>query len=427
MLYFKTIFDIVNRYIDENIKSVIISDGETFIKYKSEKDFIDELDKLFVSHPDIKFTICFKNDVCYKNFRTIKKYPNVKICKASIPLNTGSSYDLALSIQPFINEKENYTKSYGFSSNNLCCVCAEDFLNNINSNGKVIFLAPSSIMRSTCAERFRTKIIDGYRLKTVSLFPGNKFTAVQTALFEIEHGVTTDIELNKYKLEDNELIKTESIPISKVVVEKQDSLLIHLFSSQQDGILKKYYEPRLEKQKLSNIAEVFRGKSALKYKATGNIKVINIIDVKESYIDFSNLRNISEEKRKNLKYELQDGDILLTARGTVMRTAVFEKPDNQMYVAAAGLIVIRPKNISISKYLQMFFSSEVGMKILDSYKAGQTFINILPIDVEKILIPAPTEKMLDYAKKFQKANDKVEEAKKEVEKLASDFLSEIFR
>ena len=130
------------------------------------------------------------------------------------------------------------------------------------------------------------------------------------------------------------------------------------------------------------------------------------------------MRSIYEDERKNLRYELQNGDILLTSRGTDIRTAVFEKPDNQMYVAAAGLIVIRPMDISMSKYLQMFFASEVGTKMLDSCKKGTAIINIVPADIKKLLIPIlPTEKIIKLTEKHQEVMNKMEKAKQEAEKL----------
>lgn len=406
-----SIFSIVEKYIDDSVKSVIIPDGE---------NFIDNLDQLVSSHLNTKFTVCFKNDKIYNSALEIKEYSNIEICRATLPLNLNSSYDLALSIPPF-GMKDNY-KAKGFSSNDSSCAFAEDLLNNINSNGKVIFIAPQGITFNEQTQAFRTNILNNYKLKTVSLFPNKLFalTNIQTVLFEIENGITTDIKLNEYELKNNNLTEINQITVSKEDVEKQGSLLIHPFLTQQDDIMKKYNSSSCEKKMLENVAkDLFRGKSDIKYtEDAGNIKVINIADVKEYYIDFSNLRSIYEDERKNLRYELQNGDILLTSRGTDIRTAVFEKPDNQMYVAAAGLIVIRPTDISMSKYLQMFFASEVGTKMLDSCKKGTAIINIVPADIKKLLIPIlPTEKIIKLTEKHQEVMNKMEKAKQEAEKL----------
>lgn len=406
-----SIFSIVEKYIDDSVKSVIIPDGE---------NFIDNLDQLVSSHSNTKFTVCFKNDKIYNSALEIKEYSNMEICRATLPLNLNSSYDLALSIPPF-GMKGDY-KAKGFSSNDSSCAFAEDLLNNINSNGKVIFIAPQGITFNEQTQPFRTNILNNYKLKTVSLFPNKLFalTNIQTVLFEIENGITTDIKLNEYELKNNNLTEINQITVSKEDVEKQGSLLIHPFLTQQDDIMKKYNSSSCEKKMLEDVVkDLFRGKSDIKYtEDAGNIKVINIADVKESYVDFNNLRSIYEDERKNLRYELQNGDILLTSRGTDIRTAVFKKPDNQMYVAAAGLIVIRPTDISMSKYLQMFFSSEVGTKMLDSCKKGTTIINIVPADIKKLLIPIlPAEKIIKLTEKHQEVMNKMEKAKQEAEKL----------
>lgn len=425
-----SIFSIVEKYISDNVKSVIIPDGE---------NFIGNLDELASSHPNIKFTVCFKNDKIYNSALEIKEYSNIEICSATLPLNLNSSFDLALSIPPF-GIKGDY-KAKGFSSNDSSCAFAEDLLNNINSNGKLVFIAPQGITFNEQTQPFRTNILNNYKLKTVSLFPNKLFalTNIQTVLFEIENGITTDIKLNEYELKNNNLTEINQLVVSKEDVENQGSLLIHPFLTQQDDIMKKYNGSSCEKKMLENVVkDLFRGKSDIKYiEENGNIKVINIADVKESYVDFSNLRSIYEDERKNLRYELQNGDILLTSRGTDIRTAIFEKPDNQMYVAAAGLIVIRPTDASMSKYLQMFFASEIGTKMLDSCKKGTSIINIVPADIKKLLIPIlPIEKILKLTEKHQEVMDKMEKAKHEAEKLINaqkqninkfyeSFLSEI--
>lgn len=425
-----SIFSIVEKYISDNVKSVIIPDGE---------NFIGNLDQLASSHPNIKFTVCFKNDKIYNSALEIKEYSNIEICSATLPLNLNSSFDLALSIPPF-GIKGDY-KAKGFSSNDSSCAFAEDLLNNINSNGKLVFIAPQGITFNEQTQPFRTNILNNYKLKTVSLFPNKLFalTNIQTVLFEIENGITTDIKLNEYELKNNNLTEINQLVVSKEDVENQGSLLIHPFLTQQDDIMKKYNGSSCEKKMLENVVkDLFRGKSDIKYiEENGNIKVINIADVKESYVDFSNLRSIYEDERKNLRYELQNGDILLTSRGTDIRTAIFEKPDNQMYVAAAGLIVIRPTDASMSKYLQMFFASEIGTKMLDSCKKGTSIINIVPADIKKLLIPIlPIEKILKLTEKHQEVMDKMEKAKHEAEKLINaqkqninkfyeSFLSEI--
>ena len=89
------------------------------------------------------------------------------------------------------------------------------------------------------------------------------------------------------------------------------------------------------------------------------------------------------------------------------------------------------------KYLQMFFSSEVGTKMLDSCKKGTAIINIVPADIKKLLIPIlPTEKIIKLTEKHQEVMNKMEKAKQEAEKLINaqkqninkfyeSFLSEI--
>ena len=77
-----------------------------------------------------------------------------------------------------------------------------------------------------------------------------------------------------------------------------------------------------------------------------------------------------EEQRKVANYILQDGDLLIPARGTAIRVAVF-KEQSYPCIASSNVIVIRAKSKELNPtYLKVFFDSSLGRKILLLHQQG---------------------------------------------------------
>ena len=155
----------------------------------------------------------------------------------------------------------------------------------------------------------------------------------------------------------------------------------------QDADWQKFMD--VKKIALNEVALVFRGKNITQKDPTGNIGIVNISNLKEYTIDYDGLDHYSGEERRLVSYILEDGDIIIPARGTALRAAVFKK---QPYpcIASSNLIVIRPrKDLLNSTYLKMFFDSPLGTKLLASAQQGTTVINISYRDLQYIEIPLP--------------------------------------
>lgn len=86
---------------------------------------------------------------------------------------------------------------------------------------------------------------------------------------------------------------------------------------------------------------------------------------------------------------MEDVDVLLTARGTATRSAVFRRQDYPC-IASANMVVIRPRqDLLDSTYLKMFFDSPLGRKILSSSQQGTVVVNLSFRDVQEVEIPLP--------------------------------------
>ena len=87
---------------------------------------------------------------------------------------------------------------------------------------------------------------------------------------------------------------------------------------------------------------------------------------------------------------LEDGDILISSRGTTIKVAMFEKQDEQ-YIPAVNFNVIRihesAKSKIKSEYLKIFFASSIGQKLLASLQRGGVVMNINAKDLYSLNIP----------------------------------------
>lgn len=88
------------------------------------------------------------------------------------------------------------------------------------------------------------------------------------------------------------------------------------------------------------------------------------------------MTHLDEKYCKITNYILRTGDLLIPARGTAIRIAIFEK---QAYpcIASSNIIVIRAKDESLSTtYLKLFFDNPLGRKMLVTRQQGPAVMNI---------------------------------------------------
>ena len=107
---------------------------------------------------------------------------------------------------------------------------------------------------------------------------------------------------------------------------------------------------------------------------------------------------------KYKKYMLQDGDVIISARGTKISTAVAENIKDRNIIATGNLIVVRCNDTLEPYYLKAFFDSDDGNLCLSVAQTGSTIFAINPkqlcelqydsIDMEKQKRIAEKEKAL---------------------------------
>ena len=97
------------------------------------------------------------------------------------------------------------------------------------------------------------------------------------------------------------------------------------------------YEANTDKLvRLGDVVDQFKGKAVPAKAEPGEFAVINLSDMTSNGIAYDNLKTFSEERRKLLRFLLEDGDVLIASKGTVQKVAVFEDQGKREVVASSN-------------------------------------------------------------------------------------------
>ena len=80
------------------------------------------------------------------------------------------------------------------------------------------------------------------------------------------------------------------------------------------------YEANTDKLvRLGDVVDQFKGKAVPAKAEPGEFAVINLSDMTPNGIAYDDLKTFSEERRKLLRFLLEDGDVLIASKGTVQK------------------------------------------------------------------------------------------------------------
>lgn len=383
-----------NRHFDIASGTVLVAESEKFIP---------NLRRLVDEHPGCNFTLTVEND---GNLRILKRifsgYENVEIVNASIYKYgfTSSRYDMILSVPNF--GVRNLVDDENFMSRDQDAVALENLLLHTVSGGELVITMPARITYAQGKNgELRRFVQQSYRVKEIAELPEGTFEGIgiKTYLIDIVNAQPgdDDIIIRRYAAPKRKsrrdmaselIIEDETFVMSTELDELGDWNISKIFSQQDEEWLK-FQQSSVRKVALGNVTEVFRGKSVTQKDIAGGIGVVNISNIGEYDIDYDGLDHLDEEERKVANYLLREGDVLIPARGTAIRTAVFRE---QKYpcIASSNVIVIRPDpKVLDSTYLKLFLDSPLGKRLVSGTQQGTIIISISYKDLSGLEIPIP--------------------------------------
>lgn len=132
----------------------------------------------------------------------------------------------------------------------------------------------------------------------------------------------------------------------------------------------------------------FRGKAEDGSRNDG-YKVVQIKDIREGGVDFSNLPFAAVElgKAKNI---LQCDDILIPLRGNRIEAALLTLPDEPPVITTNQIAILsRPRADVNSSYICWYLNSSEGRSQISRLKVGSVISNIGLKDLSNLPIPLP--------------------------------------
>ena len=354
---------------------------------------------LISANPNICFTLtsrqAIKKELLSVVYAGVKNV-NLKIADIYSYGFTVEKYDLIISVPIFggrtlINDED-------FISREMDLIAVQNLLYHTKIDGNLVMVLPAKItFGGGSTASLREYIERNYKIKEISALPAGLFTpytSIRTYLFVFSTGRTDDVVLRQYE-SDKPIRKTS--PCKNLVVKNEILLFSDEFAdlngwnidmafSEEDEDIKAFSASPVKKLRLKDVATVFRGKAVNAKAENGNVAVINISNITDTGIDYENLDQIKEEERKVSRYILEDGDVLVTARGTTVKIAVFEKQP-MICIPSANINVIRPKDMLRGAYLKLFLESPVGIKMLQSLQRGTVVVNINYKDIVELEVP----------------------------------------
>jgi type I restriction enzyme S subunit len=124
------------------------------------------------------------------------------------------------------------------------------------------------------------------------------------------------------------------------------------------------------------------------FQTTSGIPFINAGHLSDSGLDFSKMSFIPRERFNMLgNGKIKRGDILFCLRGSLGKFAcVGELGEGAI---ASSLIIIRPKENVLGKYLEAYFSSDLCTKMIEFFRNGAAQPNLSGNSLKQFTIPLP--------------------------------------
>ena len=385
---------------------VLIKKFSEYIKADTGKALITECEQygpalldVIESNPKVQFTLTSRQAINAELLSVAyAKIKNVKLLAADIYSYgfTAEKYDLIVCIPIFGGRV--LVNGEDFISREPDLIAVQNLLYHINMDGNLVMVLPAKItFGGGSTASLREYIESNYKIKEIGALPAGLFTpytSIRTYLFVFSTGRTDDVVLKQY--ESDKLIRKTS-PCKSLVIKNEILLFSDEFAdlngwnidmafSEEDNDIKAFSSSPVKKLRLKDAATVFRGKAVNTKAESGNVAVINISNITDTGIDYESLDQIEEEERKVSRYILEDGDVLVTARGTTVKIAVFEKQP-MICIPSANINVIRPKGMLRGAYLKLFLELPVGIKMLQSLQRGTVVVNINYKDIIELEVP----------------------------------------
>lgn len=312
-------------------------------------------------------------------------------------------------------------------------------ISRMKENGKAIVIIPDGPLYKIADIQIKKDICESGLLETIIKLPSGILgtnISLNFLIFSNKNKKINFIDASqKYKKENNTIeINTNeiySIYKSKENENKRTETIEEIGRNEYDldpftyvGKKEiKLYNP----QKLSKyIKETFRGyqitaKELRQDTGDEEYEILSISDIEDETI-VNDLQKVKENKGKLDRYLLKNKDLIITAKGTKIKTLVIENIGERKIVANGNLLVIRLDTEKVNPfYIEAFLNSSNGKKILNWVQTGRVILSINPNRMKEVEVPGiDMEQQNVIGKKYRIKIKQVELERRHLEQLQDE-------
>ncbi|MGN8630700.1 N-6 DNA methylase [Blautia sp. HCP3S3_G3] len=331
-------------------------------------------------------------------------------------LPCGKKYDLSYVMELFLKDLGfSYRinkKKYSFD-----LLWTINALQSVNENGIVVAVVSNGALYNEVNNDIRKYLVENNYIKAIISLPPSiiPFMGVAASLIILEKCKNKKIKMIDAKeiCEKQRRITSFSDDninyIMKLYLEPIESNVSfevsyeQIVSNDYNLGINKYIEtdPMINPTPLGEVAKsIFRGYQikatefdsiATIYEDDTEYRMINVSDVlAEGFVKSKLQPVIIEDERKYGKYLVENRDIIITAKNTTIKTAIY-KQQNYKTILTGNLIVIRVDDSKINPYyLKAFLDSRLGESMINSIATGTTVKSINPNNLKKMYISLPS-------------------------------------
>ena len=330
-------------------------------------------------------------------------------------------------------------------------------INSLSSSGKAVVVTNNAGLYKLPDSDYRKLLVENGFVESVISLPEKLFanTSIPVTLLvlsrnnervkfinaekmlsnTLKNGPINELDIAKIMIEYNSYDNTENTKFISIydICQNNYSLLVQNYMDAEKIDIK-------NAKKLSDVClNIYRG-----YQVSSNevnqfsenvdgrkeYKIINITNINDGMID-KELTTIYPDHSKLDKYLLEDGDLLISSKGTLSKFAVVEIKNDENYIPSGNFTILRlDKTLINPYYLKTFFESSKGTAIINSIKSGGVLPAINLSQFKDINIPVPNiEEQLRVVNKCLAKTDEINMLKIKLNKLEenlSDIINEEF-
>ena len=378
---------------------------------RNQKAYNIALARTYVSGDE---DICVQRQDLFKSGE--KKYDKIYLTYPWI-----EKYDIK-SVTPIIFSSEcaeylTLARKYSPSMLGIACL-----MESLNYNGTMIAFVPDGGLINSIDTDIRKYLVKCNYLDTIISLPAgilNPYSAISCSLLILKkqrketenvfmvNGEEAFQDLAPKKQMSSNIIKR----IVKIILENVESTYKHTIKRTQivsEGYylnVQRYFEPEITLINPLRLKEVCKSivrgcqvspKVLSEYitenKSSTNYRIVNISDIAaEGYVK-SNLTPVKiDDPKKFDKFCLEPGDLVITAKNTTFKSAVYEQEDDVKAIMTGNLVAIRLDQNKMNPYfLKAFLDSNAGQNVFASVQTGTTLKTLTVNNLAVMRVSCPS-------------------------------------